>query len=201
MFFTVYKITKLDDNKIYIGVHKTKNLDDGYMGSGIHIRAALKKYGREAFRKEILFTFTTSKEAYAKEKELVTCDYLEREFTYNKGVGGCGGDVDWASRQRKILSGSDHPQYGKKRTDEQRKRTSDTLKKTYQNKPRDPSTWEKTAAKKRGVPSPLKGSVQSAAANLKRSIAHLNLEKKICDTCGRHISPQNFLRHVATHSG
>jgi hypothetical protein len=30
MFYTVYKITNKINNKFYIGMHKTTNLDDGY---------------------------------------------------------------------------------------------------------------------------------------------------------------------------
>lgn len=87
MFFTIYKITNLINNKYYIGMHQTKILDDGYMGSGKLICAAIKKYGKEHFKKEILHILDNEEEMREKEKELVVIS----ECSYNLCEGGKGG--------------------------------------------------------------------------------------------------------------
>ncbi len=87
MKYTVYKITCQINGKIYIGKHQTENLDDGYMGSGKLIGAAIKKHGVENFSKEILHVFETEEEMNSKEAELVVLG----EHTYNVCPGGKGG--------------------------------------------------------------------------------------------------------------
>lgn len=91
MLYTIYKITNLINNKIYIGKHQTNNLDDDYLGSGKMLQRALKKYGKENFKREILFTFSSEQEMNQKEAELVTEDFCAREDTYNICPGGQGG--------------------------------------------------------------------------------------------------------------
>lgn len=52
-----YKITNKINRKYYYGVHSTDNLNDGYMGSGVRLLAAFKKYGIKNFYKEIVDFF------------------------------------------------------------------------------------------------------------------------------------------------
>jgi len=153
MFYYIYKITNLIDGKIYIGVHKTKDMNDGYMGSGKIIKNAINKYGKSNFKKEIIETFSCSEDMYLREKEIVTDDFLAREDTYNLRRGGTGGfdylnKTGLALRTGCVLSeesrlkisksktGSKHTEYtkkilsennGMKNSEEARKKVSDAL--------------------------------------------------------------------------
>ena len=91
MLYTIYQITNKLNGKIYIGKHQTNNPNDGYYGSGKFIQASIKKYGKENFEKEVLHIFETEAEMNAKEKELITEEFVSRSDTYNAGVGGEGG--------------------------------------------------------------------------------------------------------------
>ncbi len=106
MHFTIYKITNIINGKYYIGKHQTKDLNDGYMGSGRLISAAIKKYGIENFKKEILHVFDNEKDMNDKEKELVVIS----ENTYNLCEGGQGG-FSFINRTR------DHSAHNKKLAD------------------------------------------------------------------------------------
>lgn len=85
--YTVYKTVNLVNGKFYIGVHKTDNPNDDYLGSGKLIKRAIKKYGIENFHKEVIASFESRDDAYALEMELVV---LESQC-YNLKKGGEGG--------------------------------------------------------------------------------------------------------------
>lgn len=91
MFYYLYEIKNNLNGKIYVGVHKTQDISDGYMGSGKVITAAIAKYGVENFTKSILETFENAEDMYAREKEVVNAEFLLREDTYNLRCGGQGG--------------------------------------------------------------------------------------------------------------
>lgn len=92
MFYYVYKITNKSNEKVYIGkrCHKIPEKDH-YMGSGSQIKSAIKKYGKENFKKEILQIFNTNDEAAAFESSLVTKEFVESSLSYNMHEGGHGG--------------------------------------------------------------------------------------------------------------
>lgn len=91
MHFYTYKITNLINGKIYIGVHKTKNLEDGYMGSGKILNRAKEKYGIENFHKEILMFHDSESDMFEIEELIVDRNFIDRRDTYNLKIGGQGG--------------------------------------------------------------------------------------------------------------
>ena len=90
--YYVYKTTNTVNDKIYIGVHKSDNIQsDQYLGSGDQLRLSIAKYGRQKFNRQILYQFGTKEEAYAMEKLIVDKQFVKRKDTYNIRLGGQGG--------------------------------------------------------------------------------------------------------------
>lgn len=125
MFYTVYKTTNKITNKIYIGKHQTKDLNDGYIGSGKRLWNSICKYGIENFEKEILFVFETEAEMNAKEKQLVTEEFCLREDTYNLCPGGKGG---WGYVNSNLPNGME----GKSQTQKQKTIAATTIQKNFE---------------------------------------------------------------------
>lgn len=100
MFYTVYQTTNLVNGKLYVGAHKTTDPDDSYLGSGTLIKAAVKKYGRASFKKEVLHVYSTMAEMLTKEAEIVTPEFVAREDTYNLKEGGRYGTLSPEARRK-----------------------------------------------------------------------------------------------------
>jgi hypothetical protein len=100
--YCLYQITNLINGKIYVGVHKTADPLDGYLGSGPLIRKAVAKYGRENFRKDILETYEDYESLNRAEAEIVTREFIERPDTYNLDLGGRGGKIFTEDMKSKI---------------------------------------------------------------------------------------------------
>ena len=76
------------NGKYYIGRHATSNIDDSYMGSGIGIKNAIRKYGVENFTKEIIAQSESAEELWDLEKELVNEEVVKDKMSYNNAYGG-----------------------------------------------------------------------------------------------------------------
>lgn len=102
MFYYLYKVTNLVNNRFYVGVRRSSKSPevDSYMGSGKVLKQAQKRYGIDSFRKEILETFDTMAAAYGREAEIVTEEFIKDPLVYNLVPGGKGGD-HWSSLPNK----------------------------------------------------------------------------------------------------
>ena len=88
----IYLVTNLLNDKKYIGMDSLNC--PNYLGSGVLIKKAIKKYGRDNFKKEILQICSTKEELLIAEKYWIDFFYAvnSRNF-YNIREGGQGGDI------------------------------------------------------------------------------------------------------------
>jgi len=138
LFYTIYKTTNRINGKFYIGKHQTKNLDDGYLGSGKLLKRAITKYGIEHFSKQILHIFDNEAHMNAKEKELVVIS----EQSYNLCPGGKGGFgyINQLRKTTRSINPMKNPATVKKRIDTIARKyglnfLSSLLRKANHNKP------------------------------------------------------------------
>jgi hypothetical protein len=122
MKYIIYKTTNLINNKTYIGIHQTEDLDDGYLGSGLAMKRAIKKYGKQNFSREILEFCLSYDELIEKEKTYVNEEWISLEDNYNLKTGGQSSGLLSEESKTKISNSlkdyykeNDHPFKGEKR--------------------------------------------------------------------------------------
>lgn len=105
MFHFTYQTKNLINDKTYIGIHSTENINDGYLGSGLALMKAIEKYGKENFSMIPLDFFDTRDEALEEEAFLVTEETVNDRNNYNLVTGGLANRV-MSDETRKRLSQS-----------------------------------------------------------------------------------------------
>ncbi len=109
LHYIVYKTVNKLNGFFYIGVHKTSDLNDGYLGSGKYLKSAIAKYGRENFERTILHECSSAEEMYALENKIVDKEFLKQSNVYNLKLGGEGqwnhiNDLPMTEERRKAIS-------------------------------------------------------------------------------------------------
>lgn len=92
MLYFLYKTICLTTGKYYLGRHSTiKSIEnDNYLGSGLWIKKAIKVYGRNNFKREIISSHENQEELILAEKILITQEILKDPLCTNMDEGGSG---------------------------------------------------------------------------------------------------------------
>jgi hypothetical protein len=92
LYHFIYLIENAINHKKYIGKHSTNKLNDGYMGGGIYLGFAKKKYGLENFSKKII---EYCSEETLNDREMFWINELStfKPHGYNLTNGGDGGNT------------------------------------------------------------------------------------------------------------
>jgi hypothetical protein len=206
----------------YIGKHATENIHDGYMGSGLYLKNAIKKYGKNAFRKEILFLFDCESDMENKERELVNENIISDNNYYNISLGGQGGitvlypehpmyddvckKISEAQQKRKKqaseITKELHKQkkvgmYGKKQSDNQKRIVSNKLKgvpKNIESVQKQKQSLMKTLNSD-GYIHPNTGRKATTEQLKRMSEETRNRPKKTCIYCNKTLDPANYARY------
>ena len=96
IYYFVYKTTNLVNNLIYVGQHhQLENFEfDGYLGSGILIRRAIKRYKKENFKREFIEFCNTLSDMGRKETYWIAAlSATDRSIGYNLLKGGEGAGI------------------------------------------------------------------------------------------------------------
>ena len=204
MIHYIYKLVHTN-GRYYIGRHSTKNLDDGYMGSGKWPRSIKDK---QELSKEILSYHKSTDELLKAEKSLLT-EHVGKPLCMNfnnNSIGFASGDLNPAKTEKEKLRkskqvGELNPMFGKTHSDAAK------LKMSRDRKGR--STWNKGLS---GIKTSTKGQVAwnkgihtghqsfTGKSHKPESIQlmkekHANRQRLTCPHCNKTIDKPNYSRY------
>lgn len=209
----IYKTTCDINGKIYIGKHYLDTTDKKrtatYLGSGLHILRAVKKYGKEHFSRKILKICYSDSEL--NEQEIYFIDKFnsrDKNIGYNISEGGEG----FKSGEANPMFGCSekNPFYGKHHTEETKKKISEAnkgmvswckgKKGCYSDETR--RKMSESAKRRMANPenNPMYGKHHSEESKLKNRISHIGVSrlteegrKKISNNSRKHATGRKLI--------
>ena len=156
MYYYIYKITNINNNKFYIGSHRTSDLNDNYFGSGIYLKRSIKRYGKESFIKEIILYCDNVEQMLQKETEIL--QQFKNNPVYNLKFCSSGGNTreKYTKKQKqayiqKLINNPKCPigkrgvqslNYGRRLPEEIRQKQSNTHKKRFMELKANVKKWD-----------------------------------------------------------
>ena len=135
----IYKITNLKNNKYYIGMHSTSDLDDGYFGSGKRITNSIRCHGKKKHLKEILEYLPDRNSLINREREIINENLLKDPLCMNIAIGG-GSEAIYThidNTRKKIsetLTGKSYSElFGEEEAIRQREKKREAAKRQWEN--------------------------------------------------------------------
>lgn len=119
MYGYIYLTTNMINDMKYIGQHSSPVFDKHYYGSGVLIKKALKEFGFDNFKCEVIEWCETFEELNEREKYWI--HYYNADLNdnfYNKAIGG--------SNSKYCLRGINHPWYQRKHSEESIQKMSES---------------------------------------------------------------------------
>jgi hypothetical protein len=126
MYGYVYYIKNIINGRPYVGSHTAQHFDDSYYGSGKLIKRALNIYGKESFKRKIIYRASSYEDMIEKENHFI------KKLIKKHGKNAYNLAID-AKNPCTGLYGKNNPHFGLKRKKDTCDKISEAQKK-YQNK-------------------------------------------------------------------
>lgn len=138
MYGYIYLTTNKLNNLIYIGQRKSDKFQTDYRGSGIHLKRAVKKYGKDNFTTILIDEATSPKEL--DEKEIYWIKF------YNSTDPSIGYNISKGGLVNRSMGGIHNPNYGKHWDDGWKKKQSKRMIARLHDHPENNPMYGKPAA-------------------------------------------------------
>ena len=202
-FNFVYLTTNLINGKQYIGDHSTNNFQGKtkyYLGSGLYLQNAIKKYGRKNFKRKILEFFPSKQEAFDTQKKWIEkFDTLSPRGYNLSPVGGLGTSGCFSQETLLKISplGRHHSEETKQQMSKTRKGKDNGRQGTHHSEDSKQQIGRSLKGKRKGTNLSETARLNISKGKLGKSISTEGrkfIKKLKCPYCNNEYWPQNYNR-------